>query len=63
MKNKGLVSIAGVAVRMRQIIHVFYCKINRKITQLRDTENTHDKNMKSCYNSVVFVLLMTSVAQ
>ena len=38
-KNKGLT--AGVAVRMRQIIHVFHSKnINRKITQLRDAENT-----------------------
>ena len=62
-KNKGLVSIAGVVVRMHQTIHVFHRKINRKITQLRDTENTHNKNTRSSYNSVVFVLLMTSVAQ
>ena len=62
-KNKGLVFIAGVVVRMRQTIHVFHCKINCKITQLYDTENTHNKNMRSRYNSVVVVLLMTSVAQ
>ena len=63
MKNKGLVSIAGVVVHMHRIIHIFHRKINRKTTQLRDTENTHNKNTRSRYNSVVFVLLMTSVAQ
>ena len=31
---------AGVAVRMRQIIHVFHRKNTCKITQLRDAENT-----------------------
>ena len=48
---------------MRQTIHVFHRKINCKITQLRDMENTHNKNMRSCYNSIVVVLLMISVAQ
>ena len=63
-KNKGLVSIAGVVVCMHQTIHVFHRKINRKITQLCDTENTHNNNMRSRYNSVVVVvLLMTSVSQ
>ena len=64
VKNKGLVSIAGVVVRMHQTIHVFHHKKNSKITQLRDTENTLNKNTRSRYNSVVVVvLLMTSVAQ
>ena len=64
-KNKGPVSIAGVVVSMRQIIHVFQHEINHKFTQLCDTENTHNKNTRICYNSVVVVhvLLMTSVAQ
>ena len=60
MKNKGLVSIAGVVVRTHQTIYIFHRKINRKITQLRDMK-IHNKNTSS-YNSVVVVLLMTSVA-